>query len=436
MLDFKGFYSHPYRWLLQYPESLNETDLWGRLEALQQAVPPTEKHWEFVAIALLHTAGHVPGQALQPRLRTPLEQLHARMSEGHKAANWRLMRHLTGKALKGAALRVSDLAALGMPQQVDGFLPDAPDDRSTQYHAYNALLLARFADATDAAMRQVLQRALDWLLQAAQVDGDPNARGRGKFQLFGYAAMEAFAHLLMRDWKVPVPTAWLRDVRLRQEHYVGSGALPLWWNSPVQRHWLLGYNSCEDYPAFADFWCPDNAKNAWAAEAGLDKAPAERWTMAATEDGAQMVFSNLRGPVLALQPQVQAAAPTGVKSALRALLRAVTKRLRRGDHNTEPETRSVDLHQTQVGPWQLALQGDHLVARWALQGPVASAPVLWVRGDFAVRVHHDVSGSVDTQVLSWEAGDGTTSWEGLAVRAVRQGGVEVVFKLAGEEALA
>lgn len=436
MLDFKGFYSRPYRWLHQHPECLGQPGLWAQLEQLQAAVPANEKHWEFVAMALLHTAGYRAGQTLPDTLLGVLKQLYGRMATGHKAANWRLMRRITQCAVDARVLAVSDLEALDMAQHANGFLPDAPDDCSTQYHAYNALLLARFADRQDASMREVLRRALAWLVEAALQDGEPNARGRGTFQLFGYAAMDALADLLVHEWGLGVPQDWWDAVRARMEHYEGSGALPLWWNSPAQQHWLLGYNSCDDYPAFADFWAPTRHALPTSAAEATSRA-IERWTCAESGDGAYVVFSDERGPVVALQPVAATGRPSvGVKSALKALVRSVRQRGSASAAAHEPQSRKLELMKAQVGPWHLSLEEGCLVAQWSLASPVASAPVLWVRSDFAVRQSHETQGSVDAQHLSWEAADGTPRWNGLAVRAVRHGSVRVVYELMAAEVAA
>ena len=110
--------------------------------------------------------------------------------------------------LANRRLRQSDLAACGLSPTKTGFLPDELNDCSSQYHAYMLALIMRFGDPCDDGLRAVVVRASQWLVGVYQQYGDPSPLGRGRFQVFGYAAMAAVASLAPQ-WNVLIDRQWL-----------------------------------------------------------------------------------------------------------------------------------------------------------------------------------------------------------------------------------
>lgn len=432
-MNFEGFYSTPYRWfaLPGALERIAPGNLQATLERWQQPVPEQEKHWEFVAVALLASA-HYPGRPVSPdsELHACLSWLLQKMPAGHPAANWRLMRQLVVVALAGRTLGPDDFAEIGLVPDDDGFLPDAPNDCSTQYHAYLALLLAALG-GPEPFVRSVVQAALAWLVRVDDSDGDPNARGRGRLQLFGYASMAALAECARRS-SLHVDARWHARVQARLAHNRGGGALPHQWDNPLREGLLMGYNTRDDYPAFADFWAQQYPATVKAADAH----PANHWVAHPWPNGALCMADLQAGPVVLLEPLAVAPAEhRGLRAPLQALglafadlRRTVAERLRLCPPPA-PELPFKVSEQAFWGGWWAQPLDRGLALRTGLVGGVHLQPArVWVREDF--HIDESSSGCCEVSHTTWQRSESVPAcvgWRGVNVRLVRDGEVSIVL---------
>ena len=431
---FTGFYAAPYsRWASDPRLSLTFEDL----EKLQQAVPQAEKHWEFVAVALLHVRGYATANhELSPMDRETLSRLLTRCVTNHHAANWRLMRTLIQCALAnkaGAAgyscLTYDEALQGGLIVLPDGQLEDIPGDSSTQYHAYLLHLVMRFGDRTCPKLRKIVADALQWLVRIDREDGDPNARGRGRFQLFGYVSM-AVCHALSAAWGLSTPQSWGDRVAQRISHNMFSGALPVCWDVPMRQELLLGYNTIDDYPAFARFWLGSaNEATRYPSSAGddfLHQLPGGSFVLANEQGGA----------LLGITPRGYAQSTGGLKEAVSQCIRAgrslaveAGRRLRLVALETEPQPRRVS-ESIQMQEWTChVLNGEE--HRLKLMANISSAQqtlsTVWAGPGLQLDTANSIfEGSVDVERLTWWTHG--RLWEGYNVRTVRQARVLISFK--------
>lgn len=246
--DWTGFYSPSYRLMLQYAgQDTIPDDVWSQLAEMHQDNPIDEGHWEFLALGYLLLFEQ--GECLSEVGRSRLSSLLLRFKNNHPATNWRLIAQVVRRRIEGGLLSKSDVDRVRLKQSNDGFLQDIPGDQSTQYHAFLLFLIMRFACPNDDFMRLCVSRAFDWLTDCHQKYGDPSPLGRGRFKLFGYAAMAGVAALSGR-WKVKPSDDWCAKVWSHLLSDRSSGALSSKWDGPYRNYLLHGYNTVDDYPAF------------------------------------------------------------------------------------------------------------------------------------------------------------------------------------------
>lgn len=431
---FTGFYAAPYsRWAADPRLSLTFEDL----EELQEAVPEAEKHWEFVAVALLHVRGYATATCeLSPRDRETLGRLLTRCVSNHHAANWRLMRTLVQCALANKAgrsgyscLTYDDATHGGLIVRPDGQLEDIPGDSSTQYHAYLLHLVMRFGDRTCPKLQEVVAKALQWLVQMDSEDGDPNARGRGRFQLFGYVSM-AVCHALAPAWGISAPQRWGARVAQRIGHNMFSGALPICWDVPMRQELLLGYNTIDDYPAFARFWLGSASEAArYLSSTGddfLHQLPGGSFVLA-NEQSCALLGVTPRGPAQANEGLKQAISQCVQTS--RGLAVEIGRRLRLAAPEMEPLPLRVS-KTVQMRDWTChVFNGEE--HRLKLMPNISSAQqtfsTVWAGPGLKLDTANSIfEGSVDVERLTWWTHG--RLWEGYNVRTVRQARVLISFK--------
>lgn len=388
VVPFAGFYAETYR---QLRADGPGADL-PLIDARQAAMPPREAHWEFAAIALLHVATE-DGRPLLDPARSRLDRWHSRFHPNHPAGNWRLMRSAVEAALAGRPLDHARLvAALGQPG-ADGHLPDVQGEISSQYHAYNLLLLARFG-TPEPKVCDAVRAGFTWLFEVDRAYGDPSPLGRGCFQTFGYAAMLA-ASRYAGTYGVRVPAAWLSRVATRLAGVLpNSGALPPFWDGPYRPHLLHGYNTIDDYPAFAEFWAPTQG-----APAAFTGAPPARFVLRA--DWGTLAYDSARGPLLFL-PQVPCC-----PDMLSRLL---------GRLGLRKPSAPVPALADPAGRDDVCLQGDVSQCVWSrMDGRVAPA---------AGRV---TAGSPEQSTLAWSGPTGA-AWSGREIRLARRGSLIIPLR--------
>lgn len=247
--NWTGFYGPAYRLLLQHAERGEPSDNhWRKILAVQGGNPHNEGHWEFLALgyAVLFDQGEQISEITKKRLSA----LTTRFQHNHPTANWRLMARLIHQRIEGRNLTFDDLGKVNLIQDDTGFLPDIAGDKSAQYHAFLLFLIMRFGDVQDKKLTDIVAKGLAWLIECHNTYGDPCPLGRGRFQIFGYAAMAALAPLAKR-WGQDIPQVWQSAVWRRLHEGASSGALSAHWDGPHRRHLLHGYNTVDDYPAFA-----------------------------------------------------------------------------------------------------------------------------------------------------------------------------------------
>jgi hypothetical protein len=409
-----GFYGPAYQLMLKYADrdALPQT-AWDEANRLHRDSPVGEGHWEFLALGYLHLFDRE--KTLAPQIASHLTDLVNLFAADHPTTNWRLMAQIVRCRVEGRFLASTDLDRVRVKQAIDGFLPDIRDDESTQYHAFILYLLLRFSDPSDAAMRSIAVRALDWLTALHNRYGDPSPLGRGRFQLFGYASMAAVAGQSER-WQLPVQATWKASVWDRLEFVQLRGAISPKWDGPHRSHLLYGYNTADDYPAFAALLTHDliAPKTKHAPDDGHTL-----WWHPLDEAGSGLV-ADWRGVLLSVLVSPHAAGSVGLRSLLRKALRRVEPPI------TRPQI---------VTPRQL-LPGNNIRIReadgtlhldWAIGDSTAqfSDITLWSPLQILVRV---VTGSVEYASLEWRQPDHRV-WFGLAIHASRVGKLEMHLRL-------
>lgn len=424
---FSGFYAKPYSlWQASPAKALS----FEELSLLQADVPEGEKHWEFVAMAMLHARGYARETcSLTDTDRETLRKLLTRCVLNHHAANWRLMRAVLESAVANRATLSYEGAAKGLVVLPDGQLEDIPGDRSTQYHAYLLHLLMRFGDSQCSMLREIVKNAFGWLIRADAAYGDPNARGRGQFQLFGYVSMAVCAQEAPR-WDVTVPKTWEERVYARISHEPESGAIPLFWDTPLRKEMLLGYNTCDDYPAFARFWVGLEVEP--KADLTLDGVP----FVYALEGKGFVLADADSGPFLAIEPQSEAPNKVpGIKAAAKEVQRSISALWHQAVLRWRPAEPAEKLAQRVEAPleladWNVKKEVDRGIVRWVLtpRGESLSRvlPTIWVSPALELDVAASrMGGSAELENLSWER---YSRWDGFMVRVVRKAEVKLVFK--------
>ena len=412
--DWTGFYGPAYRLMLKYAdcETLPQT-VWDEAINLHRDNPVGEGHWEFLAFGYLHLFDH--DKTLAPQAANRLIHLLKLFATDHPTTNWRLMAQIARCRIEGRFLATTDLNRVALKQTEDGFLPDIRGDDSTQYHAFILYLLLRFSDPSDAEIRSIAARALDWLTAVYKRYGDPSPLGRGRFQLFGYASMVAVAVQAAR-WQLPVPDAWQSELWacLKFEHL--RGAVSPKWDGPHRSCLLHGYNTTDDYPAFSALLThnliPQTTKHIPHDERAL-------WWHPLDERGSGLV-ADRHGVLVSVLISPHATGSVGLTSLLRRALRRSAPPIAR--------PRKVTLGQRLPGSSVRIDEADgFLYLNWGTEDNAAqfSNLTLWSRLPIP---KPRITGSVEYACLEWLQQDGRV-WFGLAFTASRVGTLEIGLRL-------
>lgn len=386
---------------------------WDEAIGLHQDNPVGEGHWEFLAIGYLHLFDRE--EALAPQVVSHMTGLLDLFAVDHPTTNWRLMAQIVRCRIEGRFLASTDLGRVGVKQAEDGFLPDIRGDDSTQYHAFILYLLMRFGHPSDAAMRSIAVRALSWLTASHNRYGDPSPLGRGRFQLFGYASMAAVAGQAER-WQLPVPAAWQAEVWGRLEFDQLRGAISPRWDGPHRSHLLHGYNTADDYPAFAALLTHDLITP--KTKHSLDDENAHWWHP--LDGSGSGLVADRRGVLVSVLVSPQAAGSVGLRNLLRRALR------RKASPTGRPEAvrrgQQLPGNNIRIRETDGALHLD-----WGIGGNAAlfSDMTLWSPFPILVPV---VTGSVEHARLEWRQQDGR-AWFGLAFHTSRVGKLEMLLRL-------
>ena len=395
-----GHYADAYR--LLRTSTLPDADEWRRLCEEQASDPLANNHWEFLAIALLHR--HDWRGVLAEELHERLEKMQPFWHERHESMNFRLMRAVAEARLACRLIGRRDLEAINLKQRHDGALPDGCEGLSTQYHAYMLLLLLRWGDQRDAALRNMIEEGFAWLGKVYDTWGDPSPLGRGRFQLFGYAALAAACHL-SETWDLPQPEDYIAHIHDRLDPEQPDGALSVRWTGPYREALLHGYNTPDDYRAFADFWTTDIRRRR------LRGVPTILARYPLDYSGASLIADG-NGPVFSLMPSPNAPPEDiGYNREARQMLRVLFRRPRYAE-NLPPE-RLADRSFTIKGA-RFHCEGQSLtmetpsVACW-------HSPIVWtLKGAGAPECH----GVMEMATWEWSR-SGAEVWIGYSFRVFR-----------------
>lgn len=415
--DWQGFYGPAYRRLLTQ-KSLSDLDklAWEEVVHLQERNPVAEGHWEFLAIGYLHLCDQ--DIQLPPEVAGRLTVLSARFQKRPNTCNWRLMAQVVKARLANRLIRQSDIAACGLLPTNSGFLPDELNDCSSQYHAYMLALIMRFGDPCDDALRAIVARASQWLFGVYQRHGDPSPLGRGRFQVFGYAAMAAVAGLA-GPWDVLIDRQWLSAVWSRCSPENPAGSMSAVWTGPFREHLLHGYNTTDDYPAFAALWM-SGLKHPDPVPSDSTQAPCLLWWHH-TDDIGSGILANSSGPIAALQREPNTKRYAGLRNLANALLTRFGK-------PQSLECEPVRLESSEVvrcGGFMLSRLEDRFVLR---SDPEFLRSLLTT--DFVTlwlpiqAPQPSFSGSCELEHMTWQRA-GSPTWNGLKTRIVRHGHLQV-----------
>lgn len=408
-----GFYGPAYRLMLKYADCkvLPQT-AWVEAMDLHRDNPVGEGHWEFLALGYLHLFDR--DKTLAPQSASQLTGLLNLFAADHATTNWRLMARVARRRIEGGFLASTDLDQVGLKQTEDGFLPDIRDDDSSQYHAFILYLLLRFSDPSDAAVRLIVVRALDWLTAVHKRDGDPSPLGRGRFQLFGYASMAAVVGQAER-WQLSVPASWQAEIWARLEFNPLRGAISPKWDGPHRSYLLHGYNTTDDYPAFATLlthdliapktkYIPDDDHALWWH-------PLDGWGSGLMADRFGVLVSVLVSP--------EATGSAGLLRRLREAWRRAAPPIAR--------PQKVILGQQLPGNNVRIREADGLLhLDWTIGDSAAqfSNMTLWCPLPI---MEPSITGSVEHACLEWKQQDGRV-WFGLTCTASRVGTLEMFLR--------
>jgi len=411
--DWQGFYGTAYRLLLKQGGVSDIDEMaWRAVLELHARNPASERHWEFLAIGYLHLFDR--DDRLSPVAADRLGLLLSRFQRRPRTSNWRLMAQVLNARLGNRLLASADLAACRLSPTAAGFLSDEPGSCSSQYHAYMLLLIMRFGDPGDERLRMVVEQAVRWMVKIHRQYGDPSPIGRGRFQVFGYAAMAAVAGLAPK-WNVPNDRQWMLAVWNRCLPESPSGSMSAVWTGPHRTHLIHGYNTTDDYPAFAALWMrglspPDPLVDDGPQETGLV------WWHKLDEAGSG-VLAGIAGPVAALLIEPDRRREPG----LRQLARNLLNRSRRPQSPECTPARLGAMDAIRHGGFMLSRPDGRFILRVdqdRLTSMLVTATVtVWLPRQTPTS---SFSGSCELEQLWWQR-PGTPAWHGLKARIARHG---------------
>lgn len=385
---------------------------WDYLKNAQIKNPLNELHSEFALIGALHKLEFPLLETNKQKIRDFIAEVP--MVLQHHTANWRLMKAIVARALYDTRITATDLKALRITQEQNGFLPDLPNDLSSQYHAYTLLLIVRFGDPKDVKLQDIVLKAFEWLINVEITYGDPNPLGRGQFQLFGYAAMRAAVHWLEERWPQVISalgslTTWTQSVqsRLPSVFIPNGGALPFVWDGPYRENLLHGYNTPGDYPSFANFWLQNiTPKN--------EEIQSNSEFFKLKLNSGTVIFSRKSGPlVFFLKPEKK----IGVWGRL-------IKQSPKSAQIQEP-------HYLEKLPKPLALSNTKtaIYLRFEHKGPLTHSSV-WVKDPHQASIQFERIGFSEICVSTLTT-PATAIWHKVDVRTPRQGGLYMEIPFSG-----
>ena len=319
------------------------------------------------------------------------------------------MRIVVEVRLKGQFVTIEDLNKIGLRQSADGALPDGVEGVSSQYHAYMLLLLVRWGDRRDENIRRLILNAYNWLLVKYQSFGDPNPIGRGRFQIFGYAALAALVTYL-QNWGIAPQDEYMLCIFDRLVAERPSGALSDAWSGPFRDALLHGYNTEHDYAAFAKFWVEDK-------RTGTQHSPKSLPLLQhALDNNGATLFANEMGAVAALTPPF-CLSPTdlGRKREIKTGIRQVMRSPRCAE-NILPKL--VDGSKFRCGDADV-----QVVENLVKIETDRECPIIWLRRKERAL---SVVGCAEQATLMWSR-DGMDPWWGYTFRPI--GRIQVLCPL-------
>lgn len=426
MNDFEGFYAAPY---IQWAQTPGQEFSFDTLSKILEAVPPGEEHWESIATALLHVRGYAtakfhPSDVDRATLQALLDATARNRGEAHR----RLMRViLAGAAAGQTGLTFEDIGASGVVVREGGQLEDVPGDCSTQYHAYLLLLIMRFGDPCCEKTNLLVADALNWLHQADIEDGDPNGRGRGRFQLIGYVCMQECLSLLSK-WQISMPERWKNRVASRVDYRPDSGEFPLTWTTPLNRFYLTD-GSHLDAPAFARLWLGRPALTPAAKGTCL-----EGLVLHALPGNNHLLAGVRFGPILGFEAPLPQALPApkwvAAVRALQALALPCLQSLfgkRPGAKPLPPQRLSTV---ARAGHWRISRKEVNCVPQlWltpAHRAPGLQMDTVWCAPGYTLDEEASlILDDVVCERLTWGA---SSTWRGYRIRLCPSTSLRLVFK--------
>ena len=227
---------------LAFAEQIELASRWMQRDWLRAATTgDAECHWEFKLYACTSA-----GMTVDPGLRR----------DNRRVLNWQLLLAVVDARLgrHDQIPRVLSRIAAQMDERgripdFDRALADGEAEFSDQYHAFSALLLDELARRDGSPMTiELSARASEWLVERVATRDDPNIDGRGRRQLFGYAAMLRLMLRLGEDGLAQ------RILDLLEAARWPDGRLPLCLDDPEQhlrpQSGWHGYNRWFDYYAW------------------------------------------------------------------------------------------------------------------------------------------------------------------------------------------
>ena len=411
--NWAGFYGPGYRALLECRNlDAVPATCWEKILCLHEENPVQEKHWEFLAVAYLHLFDH--GLILHPAVSEQIFSIYCKFSKKHKATNWRLMGVITHCRINSKTPTKAAYNKAGLIQNSDGFLQDIPGDESSQYHAFILFLVMRFFNPEDLTIHASVHRAFNWLIRIYRQYGNPSPLGRGRFQIFGYASMAAIAGLAKR-WSLRVPSDWEAAVWSELRYDEGSGALSSKWDGPHRSLLLHGYNTADDYPAFAElltYGLPKKDQPPKPSDGSI-------WWNELDRFGSG-ILSTRNGPLLSIQIMESNENAISIKQALVNLISD------RASGNSRPILVPTDF----IFPKNFIrfnLSHSHLTLDWGMNRHQASFASfsIWSRLPIIDCVW---SGSTETTQTKWHRKN-CQSWDGRTFYTSRFGRCRMIVKI-------
>ena len=232
---------------VRYASEIDAASRWMQSEWRRAALEgDPECHWEFKLYACTSA-----GLTIDPGLRR----------DNRRVLNWQLLLAVVDLRLgsekhcaRVLARVAAHMDAAGRIADFDRSLSQDEGEFSDQYHAFAALLLDELARRSgDASAADMSARASAWVIDRVRMNADPNQDGRGRRQVFGYAAM---LRLLLRLGEDALAH---RILDLLDSSRWPSGRLPLCLDDAEdhfrpQPGWH-GYNRWFDYSAWLGLHC-------------------------------------------------------------------------------------------------------------------------------------------------------------------------------------